>query len=63
MLNSEVSRYRHWPVTLQFFETIVRYDRFFNLEPQYIPNVLVSTLPVTFESICTTANFFYYLHV
>ncbi|KAK2192614.1 hypothetical protein NP493_26g07059 [Ridgeia piscesae] len=44
MLNSEVSRYRHWPVTLQFFETIVRYDRFFNLEPQYIPNVLIAFL-------------------
>ena len=27
---------------MQFFETVVRYDKFFNQEPQFIPEILVS---------------------
>ena len=29
-------------MALEFFETVVRYDKFFLVEPQHIPNVLVS---------------------
>ena len=28
-------------VMMHFFETVVRYDRFFQFEPQHIPDVLV----------------------
>jgi len=37
-----VSSYQHSSVALEFFETVVRYDKFFIVEPQHIPNVLVS---------------------
>lgn len=30
-------------MSLEFFETVVRYDKFFIVEPQHIPNVLVSS--------------------
>ncbi|XP_064198368.1 exportin-T-like [Anguilla rostrata] len=36
-----VSEYQHVSVTLEFFETVVRYDKFFMVEPQHIPNVLM----------------------
>ena len=29
-------------VELDFFETVVRYDKFFTCEPQHIPDALVS---------------------
>lgn len=37
-----VSSYQHSSVSLEFFETVVRYDKFFMVEPQHIPGVLVS---------------------
>lgn len=39
-----VSSYQHSSVSLEFFETIVRYDKFFIVEPQHIPNVLMAFL-------------------
>ncbi|XP_077449465.1 exportin-T isoform X2 [Stigmatopora argus] len=39
-----VSGYRHTCVSLEFFETVVRYDKFFVVEPQHIPNVLMAFL-------------------
>ncbi len=41
MVSSGVSSHPHSAVALQFFETAVRYDKFFNQEPQYIPDTLV----------------------
>ncbi|CAN7989362.1 unnamed protein product, partial [Ixodes hexagonus] len=42
LISSGVSTYGHSAVTLQFFETVVRYEKFFNQEPQTIPDVLVA---------------------
>lgn len=42
LISSGVSTYGHSAVTLQFFETVVRYEKFFNQEPQMIPDVLVA---------------------
>ncbi|XP_067120441.1 exportin-T-like isoform X2 [Centruroides vittatus] len=42
LVTSGVSRYGHIAVTLQFFETIVRYEKFFIQEPQHIPDVLIA---------------------
>lgn len=39
-----VSGYQHSSVSLEFFETVVRYDKFFIVEPQHIPNVLMAFL-------------------
>ncbi|KAM9772273.1 exportin-T isoform 2-T2 [Syngnathus typhle] len=39
-----VSDYGHTSVTLEFFETVVRYDKFFTVEPQHIPGVLMAFL-------------------
>ncbi|XP_036373657.1 exportin-T-like isoform X1 [Megalops cyprinoides] len=39
-----VSGYHHISVTLEFFETVVRYDKFFIVEPQHIPSVLMAFL-------------------
>uniref|UniRef100_A0A3Q3DZI2 Exportin-T n=1 Tax=Labrus bergylta TaxID=56723 RepID=A0A3Q3DZI2_9LABR len=39
-----VSGYQHSSVSLEFFETVVRYDKFFLVEPQHIPNVLMAFL-------------------
>ena len=36
-------------VMLDFFETVVRYDKFFACEPQHIPDVLVSYIQ-TFQN-------------
>ncbi|KAL6474664.1 hypothetical protein MHYP_G00182250 [Metynnis hypsauchen] len=44
LISSGVSEYHHTSVTLEFFETVVRYDKFFIVEPQHIPNVLVAFL-------------------
>lgn len=42
LVTSGVSSYQHTSVTLEFFETVVRYEKFFTVEPQHIPCVLVS---------------------
>lgn len=42
MITSRVSCHGHSAVVLQFFETVVRYDKFFTCEPHHIPDVLVS---------------------
>ncbi|XP_057710617.1 exportin-T isoform X2 [Corythoichthys intestinalis] len=39
-----VSGYRHTCVSLEFFETVVRYDKFFVVEPRHIPDVLMAFL-------------------
>ncbi|XP_055506628.1 exportin-T isoform X1 [Leucoraja erinacea] len=44
LVTSEVSQYLHTSVTLEFFETVVRYEKYFAVEPQHIPNVLMSFL-------------------
>ncbi|MCJ8736224.1 hypothetical protein PDJAM_G00256470 [Pangasius djambal] len=44
LLSSGVSEYQHTSVTLEFFETVVRYDKFFIVEPQNIPVVLMAFL-------------------
>ncbi|XP_066580703.1 exportin-T isoform X2 [Amia ocellicauda] len=44
LVSCGVSEYQHTSVTLEFFETIVRYDKFFTVEPQHIPNVLMAFL-------------------
>lgn len=41
LVSSNVSSYQHTSVSLEFFETVVRYDKFFTVEPQHIPAVLV----------------------
>ena len=48
LITSQVSRQGHIAVMLQFFETVIRYDKFFVCEPQHIPEVLVSFLCVFF---------------
>ncbi|XP_076358684.1 exportin-T-like isoform X2 [Tachypleus tridentatus] len=42
LVTSNVSTYEHTAVTLQFFETVVRYEKFFGLEPHHIPDILVA---------------------
>lgn len=42
LVSCSVSSYQHSSVSLEFFETVVRYDKFFVVEPQHIPSVLVS---------------------
>ncbi|KAJ8301279.1 hypothetical protein KUTeg_020266 [Tegillarca granosa] len=42
LVTSRVSCHGHMIVMLQFFETVVRYDKFFNCEPQHIPDVLMA---------------------
>ncbi|RXN01688.1 Exportin-T [Acipenser ruthenus] len=44
LVTSGVSEYRHTSVVLEFFETVVRYDKFFIVEPQHIPHVLMAFL-------------------
>ena len=43
MVTSQVSQCNHPAVQLQFFETVVRYEKFFGTEPQFLPDVLVSS--------------------
>lgn len=54
LVTSRVSCHGHMIVMLQFFETVVRYDKFFNCEPQHIPDVLVSIKHI--EYICGHKN-------
>ena len=44
LVSSRVSYYRHPVVALQFFETVARYDKFFNIEAEFVPDVLVSEM-------------------
>uniref|UniRef100_A0A8C4LET5 Exportin-T n=1 Tax=Equus asinus TaxID=9793 RepID=A0A8C4LET5_EQUAS len=44
LVTSGVSSYQHTSVTLEFFETVVRYEKFFTVEPQHIPCVLMAFL-------------------
>ncbi|XP_019753030.1 exportin-T isoform X1 [Hippocampus comes] len=44
LVSCGVSDYRHASVSLEFFETVVRYDKFFVAEPLHIPNVLMAFL-------------------
>ncbi|XP_034721952.1 exportin-T-like [Etheostoma cragini] len=44
LVSCGVSSYQHSSVSLEFFETVVRYDKFFIVEPQHIPNVLMAFL-------------------
>ncbi|CAL8405187.1 unnamed protein product [Arctogadus glacialis] len=39
-----VSGYQHTSVSLEFFETVVRYEKFFLVEPHHIPLVLMAFL-------------------
>uniref|UniRef100_A0A3Q3WFT7 Exportin-T n=1 Tax=Mola mola TaxID=94237 RepID=A0A3Q3WFT7_MOLML len=44
LVSCNVSSYQHTSVSLEFFETVVRYDKFFTAEPQHIPTVLMAFL-------------------
>ncbi|XP_050413849.2 exportin-T isoform X2 [Patella vulgata] len=44
LIKSRVSCQGHTSVLLQFFETVVRYDKFFQCEPEHIPEVLMAFL-------------------
>ncbi|ELU12326.1 hypothetical protein CAPTEDRAFT_150306 [Capitella teleta] len=44
MVSSGVSYYQHSAVILQFFENVARYDKFFNIEPRYVADVLMAFL-------------------
>ncbi|CAB1453953.1 unnamed protein product [Pleuronectes platessa] len=44
LVSCGVSSYQHSSVSLEFFETVLRYDKFFLVEPQHIPNVLMAFL-------------------
>ncbi|XP_064605610.1 exportin-T-like isoform X2 [Liolophura sinensis] len=44
LVTSRVSCQGHMMVLLSYFETVVRYEKFFNVEPQHIPDVLMSFL-------------------
>ncbi|XP_077981134.1 exportin-T-like [Glandiceps talaboti] len=44
LVTSRVIGHSHFAVALQVIETISRYDKFFNLEPQHIPEVIAAFL-------------------
>lgn len=44
LMSSRVSYHGHVVVQLQFFEIVVRYDKFFQAEPQHIPDCLMAFL-------------------
>ncbi|KAG8439616.1 hypothetical protein GDO86_005700 [Hymenochirus boettgeri] len=44
LVTSGVSAYNHTSVTLEYFETVVRYEKFFTAEPIHIPNILMAFL-------------------
>lgn len=54
LVSCNVCSYQHCSVSLEFFETVVRYDKFFIVEPQHIPNVLVRTSPSHCGCVCET---------
>ena len=44
LLSSGVSSYPHPAVLLMFFELVVRYEKFFLVEPQFVAHTLVGFL-------------------
>ncbi|XP_042220195.1 exportin-T-like isoform X2 [Homarus americanus] len=44
LVTSGVSGHNHPAVSLQFFECVARYEKFFSCEPQYIPGILAAFL-------------------
>ncbi|KAM9704893.1 exportin-T isoform 2-T2 [Menidia menidia] len=44
LVSCGVSGYQHSSVAMEFFETVVRYDKFFIVEPQHIPGVMMAFL-------------------
>ena len=44
LVTSGVSNHTHPAVTLQFFECVARYEKFFACEPEYIPSILAAFL-------------------
>ncbi|XP_052823578.1 exportin-T [Octopus bimaculoides] len=44
LVSSGVSCHKHSCVQLQVLESVVRYEKFFNTEPEYIPDVLMAFL-------------------
>ncbi|XP_041348237.1 LOW QUALITY PROTEIN: exportin-T-like [Gigantopelta aegis] len=44
LITSRVSSNGHMIIQLQFFETVVRYDKFFSCEPEHIPHVVMAFL-------------------
>lgn len=56
LVSCGVSSYQHTSVSLEFFETVVRYDKFFIVEPQHIPNVLVSDCLEGFHELWVTGD-------
>lgn len=44
LVSCGVSGYQHTSVSLEFFETVLRYEKFFLVEPHHIPIVLVAFL-------------------
>lgn len=44
LVTSGVSSYNHTSVALEYFETVVRYEKFFAVEPVHIPDVLMAFL-------------------
>lgn len=51
-MSCNVSSYQHTSVVLEFFETVVRYDKFFIVEPQHIPGVLVRGRVSVSDCVC-----------
>lgn len=46
LVTSGVSGHTHPAVSLQYFECVARYEKFFACEPQYIPGMLTAFLDV-----------------
>ncbi|KAG7263241.1 hypothetical protein CRUP_023423, partial [Coryphaenoides rupestris] len=44
LVSCGVSGYQHTSVSLEFFETVIRYEKFFLVEPHHIPVVLMAFL-------------------
>ncbi|XP_064088049.1 exportin-T-like [Macrobrachium nipponense] len=44
LVTSGVSSHSHPAVSLQFFECVARYEKFFTCEPEYIPSILTAFL-------------------
>ena len=44
LVTCDVSHHPHPAVALQYVETVVRYEKFFNTEPEHIPCVLTAFL-------------------
>ena len=44
LVTSGVCEHQHPAVGLEFLETVARYDKYFQVEPDHIPNVLMGFL-------------------